>query len=103
MISILFLIATAISTSQAKVEPCPGNRFVFLSNYIIGVQTQMKKALADINSSSTTIAQVIYQDEIYRTYRVIVTNFTITYNLDDQRGKLVDKNVYRLTGASPKI
>lgn len=63
----------------------------------------MKKTLADINPSTTKIASVSYQDEVFRNYRIDVTDFTLTYNLDDQRGKLVSKNVYRLTGASPKI
>jgi hypothetical protein len=63
----------------------------------------MKKALADINPTTTKIAGVSYQDEIFRSYRIEVTDFTITYNLDDQKGKLASKNVYRLTGAAPKI
>lgn len=39
MIALLFLIIATTVGSQKPEYACEGNRFVFLSTYIIGVQT----------------------------------------------------------------
>lgn len=50
LLALLVLLAVGVSGVGAR-DPCKGNRFVFLSTYVLGLQTDLKLTFADITKS----------------------------------------------------
>lgn len=102
--TLLLLLAVALGSQVGLREDglCEGNKFVYLSTYVLGLQTDLKLAFADI-TKSIKIDEVFYQEEIYRSYRIFNITQTISYNEGKQTAQLARKNVLRVTGGTVRI
>jgi cyanate lyase len=98
----LLLLFLACTASLKEDKLCEGNRFVFLSTYVLGLQTDLKLTFADI-TKSIQIDEVFYQQELYRSYRISNITQRIVYNEGKQTAKLAQKNVLRVTGGTIRI
>lgn len=102
--TLLLLLAVAVGSQGGLREDglCDGNKFVYLSTYVLGLQTDLKLAFADL-TKAIKIDEVFYQEEIYRSYRIFNITQKITYNEGKQTAKLAQKNVLRVTGGTARI
>lgn len=101
--TLVLLVVAAVATGSARNDkPCDGNKFVYLSTYVLGLQTDLKLAFADL-TKAIKIDEVFYQEEIYRSYRIYNISQNIIYNEGKQTAQLARKNVLRVTGGTVRI
>jgi hypothetical protein len=80
IIAILLLLYSVIPIQSIinSDDPCPGNRFLFLSTFALGKQGDLTNTTKNI-SETAVIARVEYQDELYRRYKIENITQTMTY------------------------
>jgi hypothetical protein len=100
----LLLLVVAVGAAGGLRDDilCDGNKFVYLSTYVLGLQTDLKLAFADL-TKAIKIDEVFYQEEIYRSYRIYNISQNIIYNEGKQTAQLARKNVLRVTGGTVRI
>jgi hypothetical protein len=77
--ALLLLLALSAALKTRDDGLCDGNRFVFLSTYVLGLQTELKLTFAEINDT-LKVDEVFYQEDLFKSYRIYNIRQNITYN-----------------------
>jgi hypothetical protein len=98
----VLLVLAALGVCLAGEEELCLNKFVYLSTYVLGLQTDLKLTFAEI-TKSIKIDEVFYQEEIFRSYRIYNISQNIIYYEGKQNATLARKNVLNVIGVGVKI
>lgn len=81
---------------------CDGNRFMYQSTYLLGLQEDLAQTISEINSTAK-MDEIFYRDELFRTYRIHNLAQNIVYQQANQNAFIQTTNVLRVTGGNIKV
>ena len=81
---------------------CEGNRFLFLSTYVLGRQQDLTLTIDEINKTAK-IEDVTYSDQPFRTYRIFNITQSMTYLEGKQTAELLGQNVLKVSNGTLRV
>jgi hypothetical protein len=86
----------------AGEKTCDGNRFMYQSTYLLGLQEDLAKTISEINGTAK-MDEIFFRDELFRTYRIHNLAQNIVYQQANQNAFIQTTNVLRVTGGNIKV